>query len=291
MARLNIAMDGPVGAGKSSIADAVAKRLGILHLDTGAMYRALGLKALREGLDVLDEEAMTRLCEGLKLSVRVGEKGQETLLDGQDVSGLIRTPEVSMAASTVSRYAGVRKRMVALQQALAARQDMILDGRDICTTVLPDAPLKIYLTATPEARAQRRYKEYLEKGQTTTFEELQEELRLTQKFTAQGIGVVIGEYGALPGADGKMKENATAYHRFFLDACDAFDLCPLLWDTSGFYVRRELAFSDADMAALYASRRRAAESEDEGEDIREKQQSESEQCALSENLCEAEELR
>ena len=97
---LNIAMDGPVGAGKSSVADAVAKRLGILHLDTGAMYRALGLKALRDGIDLQDEEKIDALCEGLKLDVRVGENGQETLLDGENVSGLIRTPEVSMAAST-----------------------------------------------------------------------------------------------------------------------------------------------------------------------------------------------
>lgn len=107
--RLNIAIDGPVGAGKSSIADAAAKRLGILHLDTGAMYRALGLKALREGADLQDEEGITALCERLQIAVRLGEKGQETLLDGEDVSGLIRTPEVSMAASTVSRYAEVRK--------------------------------------------------------------------------------------------------------------------------------------------------------------------------------------
>ena len=172
MTRLNIAMDGPVGAGKSSIADAVAKRLGILHLDTGAMYRALGLKALREGMDVQDEEAMTGLCDRLELAVQVGEKGQKTLLDGADVSGLIRTPEVSMAASTVSRYAGVRKRMVALQQALAARQDMILDGRDICTTVLPDAPLKIFLTASPEERARRRWLELQAKGAKDTLEEV-----------------------------------------------------------------------------------------------------------------------
>ena len=120
--RLNIAMDGPVGAGKSSIADAAAARLGILHLDTGAMYRALGLKALREGLDIQDEQAVVALCGRLDLDVRVGKNGQETLLDGEDVSPLIRTPEVSMAASTVSRYAEVRKIMVRRQQELAAAQ-------------------------------------------------------------------------------------------------------------------------------------------------------------------------
>lgn len=170
--RLNIAMDGPVGAGKSSIADAVAARLGILHLDTGAMYRALGLKALREKIDVQQETRIVELCQGLKLDVQVGEGGQRTLLDGQDVSSLIRTPEVSMAASTVSRYAEVRKRMVALQQELAAARDMIVDGRDICTTVLPNAPLKIFLTASPEERARRRWKEMQAKGDPASFEEV-----------------------------------------------------------------------------------------------------------------------
>ena len=175
--RLNIAMDGPVGAGKSSIADAAARRLGILHLDTGAMYRALGLKALREGLDPGNEKDIVALCGRLDLQVRMGENGQKTLLDGEDVSSLIRTPEVSMAASTVSRYAAVRKRMVALQQELAAGQDMILDGRDICTTVLPDAPLKIYLTASAEERARRRWLEMKEKNSPETLEEVLRQVR------------------------------------------------------------------------------------------------------------------
>ena len=175
--RLNIAMDGPVGAGKSSIADAAAKRLGILHLDTGAMYRALGLKALREGMDLQDEEKMVELCRGLNLAVRVGAGGQETLLDGEDVSSLIRTPEVSMAASTVSRYAQVRKMMVALQQELADAQDMILDGRDICTTVLPKATAKIYLTASAEERARRRFLELQKKGSGESFEKVLAEVK------------------------------------------------------------------------------------------------------------------
>ena len=170
--RLNIAIDGPVGAGKSSVADAVAQKLGILHLDTGAMYRALGLKAVRTRTDLQDEAAVTALCESLKLDVAYGEKGQITMLDGEDVSGLIRTPEVSMAASTVSRYAQVRRMMVRRQQELAAAQDMLLDGRDICTTVLPNAPVKIYLTASSEERARRRWKEMQEKGMPASFEEV-----------------------------------------------------------------------------------------------------------------------
>ncbi|MBR2601538.1 MAG: (d)CMP kinase [Clostridia bacterium] len=170
--RLNIAIDGPVGAGKSSIADAVAQRLGILHLDTGAMYRALGLKALMTGTDLQDESAVTELCEKLDLDVGYGESGQRTMLDGKDVSGQIRTPEVSMAASTVSRYAEVRKMMVRRQQELAAKQDMLVDGRDICTTVLPNAPVKIYLTASSEERAKRRWKENREKGSAESYEEV-----------------------------------------------------------------------------------------------------------------------
>ena len=175
--RMNIAIDGPVGAGKSSIADAVAKRLGILHLDTGAMYRALGLKALRTGTDTEDEAAVCGLCRTLDLGVACGASGQKTLLDGEDVSALIRTPEVSMAASTVSRYAEVRKIMVRRQQELAAAQDMLLDGRDICTTVLPDAPVKIFLTASVEERARRRWKEMREKGMPDSYEDVLKQIR------------------------------------------------------------------------------------------------------------------
>ncbi len=174
--RLNIAIDGPVGAGKSSIADAVAARLGILHLDTGAMYRALGLTALRQGIDPKQEEDVVSLCKSLDISVRYAENGQRTLVNGEDVTGLIRTPEVSMAASAVSAHARVRKHMVALQQALAARTDMVLDGRDICTTVLPDAPVKIYLTADAHERARRRWLEMQAKGGKETLEEVYSDL-------------------------------------------------------------------------------------------------------------------
>ena len=175
--RLNIAIDGPVGAGKSSVADAVARRLGILHLDTGAMYRALGLAALERGMNLQDEKAMMELCGSLPVSVTYGEDGQHTFVEGKDVTGLIRTNEVSMAASTVSRYADVRRAMVALQQKLAAETDMLVDGRDICTTVLPDATAKIYLTASAEERAKRRWKEMNEKGMPDTYEKVLEDVR------------------------------------------------------------------------------------------------------------------
>jgi len=175
--RLTIGIDGPVGAGKSSIADAVASRLGILHLDTGAMYRALGLTALRRGIDTQDEKAIVDLCMSLKFTVSHEADGQHTYVDGEDVTGEIRTQEVSMAASTVSKYAQVRKAMVRLQQELAAETDMLLDGRDICTTVLPNATAKIYLTATPEERARRRWLEMQQKGMPDTLEEVLEAVK------------------------------------------------------------------------------------------------------------------
>lgn len=172
--RLNVGIDGPVGAGKSTVADAVAARLGILHLDTGAMYRALGLTAIRRNMDLQDEPAIVALCNSLNFTVSHETDGQHTFVEGEDVTGLIRTPEVSMAASTVSRYADVRKAMVRLQQKLASETDMLLDGRDICTTVLPNATAKIYLTASAEERARRRFLEMQSKGSTDTFEEVLE---------------------------------------------------------------------------------------------------------------------
>lgn len=174
---LNVAMDGPVGAGKSTIADEVARRLGILHLDTGAMYRALGLAAIRQGVDMQDEDAVTALCRQADITVRYEDGGQRTLVDGEDVTAHLRTQEVSMAASAVSRYRGVRQAMVALQQKLAATTDMLVDGRDIGTVVLPQATIKIYLTASAEERAHRRWVQLQEKGAADTFEQVLEELK------------------------------------------------------------------------------------------------------------------
>lgn len=173
---MNIAIDGPVGAGKSSIADQVAERLHILHLDTGAMYRAVGLQALRTGTDVSDEAAMAALVDGIDIRVRYVDGTQRTLLFGEDVSGLIRSGEVSAAASAVSRWPAVRRRMVAAQQEMARHADMLIDGRDIGTVVLADAPVKIFLTASAEERARRRYVQQLEKGDQTPYEQVLREL-------------------------------------------------------------------------------------------------------------------
>ncbi len=167
-----IAIDGPVGAGKSSVASEVAKSLGILHLDTGAMYRAFAWQALQEGVDVADEAALCALCERAMPEVRFEDGGQRTLINGTDVTALIRTPEISMAASTVSKAAGVRRAMVKRQQELAKRQSMLLDGRDIGTRVLPDATLKIFLTASPQVRAKRRFDELQAKGDPSTYEDV-----------------------------------------------------------------------------------------------------------------------
>ena len=167
-----IAVDGPVGAGKSSVADEVAKRLGILHLDTGAMYRAFAWYALKQGISMEDEAALVALTEKMMPEVRYENGSQRTLIDGQDVTGLIRTPEISMATSTSSKFAGVRKAMVRRQQELAKEQSMLLDGRDIGTVVLKDATIKIYLTASAEVRAKRRFDELQLKGDLSTYEEV-----------------------------------------------------------------------------------------------------------------------
>lgn len=175
---LTIAIDGPVGAGKSTISDVVAKRLGILHLDTGAMYRAVGLYMLDHGVDIRDEKAVTDLCLQGKVQVNARYEGaqQRTLLNDADVTGRIRTQEVGGAASAVSRYPEVRKMLVRRQHEMARQQPMLLDGRDIGTVVLKDATVKIYLTASPEARARRRMMQLREKGDETPFEEILKEV-------------------------------------------------------------------------------------------------------------------
>ena len=173
---MNIAIDGPVGAGKSSIADQVAQRLNILHLDTGAMYRAFGLYALRSGTDLASETALSALAEDVDVQVKYENGAQRTLLFGEDVSELIRTGEVSAAASAVSKWPAVRRRMVRAQQEMARTADMLIDGRDIGTVVLKDSPCKIFLTAAAEERARRRYLQQLEKGDSTPYEQVLREL-------------------------------------------------------------------------------------------------------------------
>ena len=175
---LTIAIDGPVGAGKSTISDVVANRLGILHLDTGAMYRAVGLYMLDNGIDPQDQDTVSSLCEGgrVLVDVRYENGSQRTLVNGEDISGRIRAQEVGQAASCVSRYPSVRRMLVRRQQEMAKDQPMLLDGRDIGTMVLKDATVKIYLTASPESRARRRMLQLREKGDETPFETILQEV-------------------------------------------------------------------------------------------------------------------
>lgn len=176
---LTIAIDGPAGAGKSTLADAVARRLNILHLDTGAMYRAIGLAMLEKGIDILDEDAAVGFIQagGANLAVAFDGGTQRTMLDGRDVSRDIRTEEAGSAASAVSRYRAVRAWLVALQREIAARQSMVIDGRDIGTVVLPNAKMKIFLTASPEVRALRRLKQLEQAGQQATYEAVLSDLK------------------------------------------------------------------------------------------------------------------
>ncbi|MEA5014961.1 MAG: (d)CMP kinase [Candidatus Limiplasma sp.] len=174
--RISIAIDGPSGAGKSTVADMLAARLGIAHLDTGAMYRAFAWQAIQEGLDTGDEKAMSELAGRCRVEVLFQEGKQRTLINGKDVTGLIRTPDISMGASNCSKFAAVRAWMVRMQQALSQTCSMVLEGRDIGTKVLPEATLKVFLTASPQVRAQRRFKELQAKGAAETYQEVLEDV-------------------------------------------------------------------------------------------------------------------
>ena len=153
---INIAIDGPAGAGKSTIARQLANRLGILYLDTGAMYRAVGLKALRTNTDMRSEPDLERMLNQTVLDIQFGPNGQQVILDGVDVTDAIRSSDVSRAASDVSAIPAVRHRLVEMQRGIAEQRDLVLDGRDIGTYVLPDAPFKFFLTADVKERARRR---------------------------------------------------------------------------------------------------------------------------------------
>lgn len=166
---INVAIDGPAGAGKSTVARGAAKQLGYIYVDTGALYRAVGLNALRMGIDTKNAEAVAQSTNGIKVDIAFQDGEQRVLLNGEDVSGEIRTPEASMAASDVSAVPAVRAFLFDLQRDIAKRNNCIMDGRDIGTVVLPEAQVKIFLTASPETRAERRYKELAEKGVEADF--------------------------------------------------------------------------------------------------------------------------
>lgn len=169
---LNVAIDGPAGAGKSTIARAAAKELGFIYVDTGALYRTVGVYSIRTKTDYKDPEAVEKTLPHIKVELKFMDGVQHVFLNGEDVSEEIRLPESSMAASAVSAVPAVRAFLFDLQRDIAKKNNCIMDGRDIGTVVLPDAKVKIFLTADPEMRAQRRYKELLEKGTEVKFEDV-----------------------------------------------------------------------------------------------------------------------
>ncbi len=169
---LNCALDGPSGAGKSTIAKTVARRLGYVYVDTGAMYRAIGLYVTRAGADTKEKEAVVPLLKDISVELEYSDGEQRVLLNGEDVSGEIRTPEISMAASNVSAIPEVRQFLLELQRSIAKKNNIIMDGRDIGTVILPNADVKVFLTASAEERARRRCDELKAKGRDVSFEKI-----------------------------------------------------------------------------------------------------------------------
>lgn len=173
-----VAIDGPAGAGKSTLSRKLAQRLGFIYIDTGALYRTVGLKFLEKGIDTSLECDIEAILNETKVEIKFVNGEQRVFLNGDDVSDKIRTPEASMMASAVSAKPPVRAFLLDIQRDLAKQNNAIMDGRDIGTVVLPDAQIKIFLTASPEVRARRRYLELTEKGQTVTFEEVYEDMKV-----------------------------------------------------------------------------------------------------------------
>ena len=171
---LRVAIDGPGGTGKSTIAKAIAARFGLEYIDTGAMYRAMALKSVREGVDPADEPAVKEMLDNTELDFR----DSHVYIDGEDVSGLIRTNEISMAASDISKLVCVRAKADELNHYLASTRDVVMEGRDITTVVIPDAEVKIFMTASPEIRARRRYDQMIAAGKEADYDQIFEE---TQK--------------------------------------------------------------------------------------------------------------
>ncbi|WP_448919069.1 (d)CMP kinase [Eubacterium sp.] len=168
---INVAIDGPAGAGKSTIAKAAAKELGFIYVDTGALYRAVAYNAVKTGV-IDDEQKIIDMLDSTKVELKYVNGVQAVYLNGEDVSAFIRTPEISMGASKVSAIPQVRAFLLNLQRKIASTNNVIMDGRDIATVVLPNADVKIFLFASPECRAERRYKELIEKGESVSFDDV-----------------------------------------------------------------------------------------------------------------------
>lgn len=173
---INIAIDGPAGAGKSTVAKGVAAKLNYIYVDTGALYRALALFAHEMNVSSKDEEGVTKILPKASVELKFIDGAQRVFLNGKDVSEKIRTPEISMGASDISALPPVREFLFGLQRKIARENNVIMDGRDIGTVVLPDADVKIFLTASPEERAERRYKELIEKGEKVEYQRVLDEV-------------------------------------------------------------------------------------------------------------------
>lgn len=174
----SIAIDGPAGAGKSTIAKTIAKKLGFVYVDTGAMYRAIALYFLRKGVDGQDSETIEAMCPDIRVTLEYQNGVQQVLLNGENVSGYIRTEEVGTMASKTSAQPAVRAALLQLQRDMAQNADILMDGRDIGTNVLPNADLKIYLTASVDVRAKRRYDELTARGESCDLEEIRQDIKL-----------------------------------------------------------------------------------------------------------------
>ena len=179
---ISVAVDGPAGAGKSSVSKAVAKELGYTYIDTGAMYRCVALFAIESGIDIKNDRArLIESLEGIKINMNYTDGVQHVFLNGRDVSARIRGEDVSVGASDVAVIGEVREILVKMQQEMAESANVIMDGRDICSYVLPDAQVKIFLTASIEARAKRRYDELIEKGVECDFEKIKQDIAYRDK--------------------------------------------------------------------------------------------------------------
>lgn len=172
----SVAIDGPAGAGKSTIAKMVAKKMNLVYVDTGSMYRAMALSCIRQGIEANDHERVAQAVKDLNITLEYEDGIQQVILNGENVNAYIRTEEVGNMTSAIATYGEVREKLVAMQQAIAREKDVIMDGRDIGTCVLKDAPVKIYLTAAPRTRAERRYLELKEKGQECDIDTIEKDI-------------------------------------------------------------------------------------------------------------------
>ncbi len=174
--KMNVAIDGPAGAGKSTIAKKIAADIGFVYVDTGAIYRTLALACIKEGINSSEEEKINEICRKTNVEIKYEDGEQKMFLNGEEVNHLIRTEEVSRMTSSISVYKGVRDELLDLQREIAKKENVIMDGRDIGSFVLPDAQVKIYLTASVKTRAKRRYLEQTEKGIECTLEEIEKDI-------------------------------------------------------------------------------------------------------------------